>query len=166
MTAWSGVDRLVWLVLLKKWGASAEIRKSGQQAVSVVQELKAGVWAGDTVWQMASDAVVTMRSLRRKRVKEEDFHLSPEEFQHPLLCRERRREVSAGEVLGKLGSAGDEARVIQQAACLVPLRPKGRKSHLFLTEADFGGLCSPDTYFTRPDPNVFELSLNTTGPFL
>ena len=54
-------------MLLKKWGASAEIRKSGRQAVvSVVQELKAGVWAGDTVWQMASDAVVMMRSLREE----------------------------------------------------------------------------------------------------
>ena len=54
----------------------------------------------------------------------------------------------------------------QQTAYLVPLRPKGRNSRLFLTEADFGSLCSPDTYFTRPDPNVFELSLNTTGPLL
>ena len=54
----------------------------------------------------------------------------------------------------------------EQTAYLVPLRPKGRNSRLFLTEADFGSLCSPDTYFTRPDPNVFELSLNTTGPLL
>ena len=43
-----------------------------------------------------------------------------------------------------------EARVSQQTAYLVPLRPKGRNSRLFLTEADFGSLCSPDTYFTRP----------------
>lgn len=59
----------------------------------------------------------------------EDFHLSPGEFQHPLLRREGRREVSAGEALGKLGVRVMEARGIQQVSLLVPLRPKGRNSH-------------------------------------
>lgn len=70
---------------------------------SVVQEFKAGVWAGDAGCD-ASDAVVMMSSLREEEgVKEEDFHLSPGEFQHPC-CAEGRREVSAGEALGKLGT--------------------------------------------------------------
>lgn len=62
-------------------------------------------------------------------MKEEDFHLSPGEFQHLLLCREGRREVSAGEVLGKLGSAGDGGQRDSAGCLLVPLRPKGRNSH-------------------------------------
>ena len=51
-------------------------------------------------------------------MNEEDFHLSPEEFQHPLLCRERRQKVSAGEVLGKLGSVGDGGQG-ESADCLL-----------------------------------------------
>ena len=47
--------------------ASAEIRKPvGQAIVSVVQELRAVVWAGDTGWQMVNDAMAMMKSLRKE----------------------------------------------------------------------------------------------------
>ena len=127
--AWSGVDRLIGLAPLKKWGSSTEIRKSGQQTVgSVVQEFKAGVWAGDGSWQMASDAVVMMSSLREEEGGE-GGGLPSEPWRIPASAAVQRREVSAGEVLGKLGSAGDGGQR-DSAGCLsVPLRPKGRNSH-------------------------------------
>ena len=82
-------------MLLKKWGASAEIRKSGRQAVvSVVQELKAGVWAGDTVWQMVSDAVVMMRSLREEEGGE-GGGLPPEPRRIPASAAVQRKEAES-----------------------------------------------------------------------
>lgn len=63
--------------------------------VSVARELGAELWVRDTGWQMVIETVVMdeITEEGREGLKEKGLELSSGEFQHLLLCREKRQNI-------------------------------------------------------------------------